>query len=60
MLLVDYDKRQPVLADKKRGSNHFKTDRRKKAQSVSDCAFFINWHAHGESNPGYRRERAMS
>ena len=23
-------------------------------------AFLINWHAHGESNPGYRRERAMS
>ncbi len=21
---------------------------------------FKNWHAHGESNPGYRRERAMS
>ncbi len=20
----------------------------------------LNWHAHGESNPGYRRERAMS
>jgi len=39
MLLVDYDKRQPVLADKKRGSNHFKTDRRKKAQSKTDCAF---------------------
>lgn len=23
----------------KRGSNHFKTDRRKKAQSETDCAF---------------------
>jgi len=22
--------------------------------------FNQNWHAHGESNPGYRRERAMS
>ena len=59
MLLVDYDKCQPALADK-RYSNYFKTDRRKKAQSETDCAFFINWHAHGESNPGYRRERAMS
>lgn len=39
MLLVDYDKCQPVLADKKSGSNHFKTDRRKKAQSETDCAF---------------------
>ena len=60
MLLVGYDKCQPALADIKIGSNYFKTDRRKKAQSEIDCAFFINWHAHGESNPGYRRERAMS
>ena len=39
MLLVDYDKCQPALAGKKRGSNYFKTDRRKKAQSETDCAF---------------------
>lgn len=39
MLLVYYDKYQPALADKKKGSNHFKTDRRKKAQSETDCAF---------------------
>lgn len=39
MLLVDYDKHQPALADKKRGLNHFKPDRRKKAQSETDCAF---------------------
>ena len=39
MLLVDYDKRQSTLTDKRIGSNHFKTDRRKKAQSETDCAF---------------------
>lgn len=39
MLLLDYDKYQPALADKKSGSIHFKTDKRKKAQSETDCAF---------------------
>ena len=38
MLLVDYDKCQPALADK-RYSNYFKTDRRKKAQPETDALF---------------------
>ena len=39
MLLENYDKYQLTCADKKICSNHFKTDRRKKAQPETDCAF---------------------
>lgn len=38
MLLVDYDKCQPALADK-RNSNYFKTDRRKK-RNLKQIALF--------------------
>ncbi len=50
MLLVDYDKCQPALADK-RYSNYFKTDRRKKAQPETDCAFLKTGTPTGNRTP---------
>ncbi|WP_315286375.1 hypothetical protein, partial [Neisseria bacilliformis] len=35
-----------------------KQTRKKGLPTEKRKSFWRNWHAHGESNPGYRRERA--